>query len=294
MVSTALRASARSRSAPAHRVTDRRGRVFNWLCLAVLLVFCALWAIPLLWALDTSLRPESEITQHPTSWWTNNWNISAYRQVIDNSDLPHWYANSLITSAISAILSVVVCSLAGFAMARTQFRGRGLVGGLLLAGIVIPGQVLIIPMFQEFGAFHLLNTYWAMILPAIATPVAVFVFASFFAGIPEELAESARMDGAGWLRIYASIFMPLSRPAISAVTIFTFIWSWNSFLWPLLVLTSAKIMTIPVGLASVQSAYGIIYGQVMASAVLGAIPLVLVFLLFQRHIVEGLATSGLK
>jgi multiple sugar transport system permease protein len=122
----------------------------------------------------------------------------------------------------------------------------------------------------------------------------VFVFASFFDGLPKDLVESARLDGAGWFRIYSRIFMPLCKPAISAVTIFTFVWTWNQLLWPLLVLSSTKLMTIPVGLASVQSAYGIIYGQVMASAVLGALPLIVVFLLFQRRIVEGIANTGIK
>jgi multiple sugar transport system permease protein len=295
-VATTTLAVDRPAEAPetAGKPRDPRSRWFNGFCLSILIVFAAVWALPLVWALVTSLRPEAEISAHPTSWWTSHWNLDAYRAVVENSDLPKWYANSLITSVLSAFLTIVVCSLAGFALSRTRFRGRRAIFGLLLAGIIIPGQVLIIPLFQEMGGIHLLNTYWAMVLPAVPAPVAVFVFASFFAGIPEELAESGRMDGAGWLRIYARIFLPLSKPAISAVTIFTFVWSWNSLLWPLLTLTSSKIMTIPVGLSSVQSAYGIIYGQVMASAILGALPLVLVFLVFQRPIVEGIANTGLK
>jgi multiple sugar transport system permease protein len=128
----------------------------------------------------------------------------------------------------------------------------------------------------------------------VPTSVAVFVFASFFSGLPGELAESARIDGAGWFRVYSRIFLPLCKPAASAVFIFTFVWSWNNFLWPLLTMTSTEVMTIPVGLNVVQDSYGIRYAQVMASAVLGALPLFAVFLIFQRRIVEGIANTGIK
>jgi ABC-type glycerol-3-phosphate transport system permease component len=131
-------------------------------------------------------------------------------------------------------------------------------------------------------------------LPAVAVPIAVFIFVSFFNGIPSELAEAARVDGASWWHIYRRIYMPLSKPAISAVFIFTFVWKWNDFLWPLLTLTNTRIMTLPVGLSQVSSAFGIMYAEIMASAVLGALPLIVVFLLFQWHIVEGIATTGIK
>jgi multiple sugar transport system permease protein len=165
---------------------------------------------------------------------------------------------------------------------------------LVLAGLLIPPQTLIMPQFQEFAGLHLLNTHWALILPSVPTSVAVFVFASFFSGLPGELADSARIDGAGWFRVYSRIFLPLCKPAASAVFIFTFVWSWNNFLWPLLTMTSAEVMTIPVGLNVVQDSYGIRYAQVMASAVLGALPLFAVFLVFQRRIVEGIANTGIK
>jgi multiple sugar transport system permease protein len=132
------------------------------------------------------------------------------------------------------------------------------------------------------------------VLPAIAVPIAVIIFVSFFNGIPAELAEAAHVDGASRWRIYRTIYMPLSKPAISAVFIFTFVWKWNDFLWPLLTLTNTRTMTLPVGLSQVSSAFGIQYAEIMASAVLGALPLIVVFLLFQRQIVEGIATTGIK
>lgn len=284
----------RTRPARTTLAVDNRNRYFTWFCVSVLVVFAALWLVPTLFAVDTSLRPEGAISLHPASWWDGGFTFQAYRDMLDTGYLPDWYLNSAVIAILNAIFSVVFCSMGAFALARMRFRGRRFVSGLILAGLMIPPQVLILPMFQEFAAAHLINTYWAVILPAIPTPVAVFVFVSFFNGLPQELIDSAQVDGAGWFRIYARVFMPLCRPAISAVAIFTFVWSWNNLLWPLLVMSSTNLMTIPVGLSSVISSVGINYADVMASAVLGALPLVVVFLLFQRRIVEGIATTGIQ
>jgi multiple sugar transport system permease protein len=234
------------------------------------------------------------IAAQPTSWWTGSWTFHAYSELFNLGNIQVWYLNSFVISLLSAVLAVVACSMAGFAIARTRFRGRRVIYGLIAAGLLIPSQVLIVPQFQEFNAVHLLNTYWVQVLPAVAVPIAVIIFVSFFNGIPAELAEAAHVDGASWWRIYRTIYMPLSKPAISAVFIFTFVWKWNDFLWPLLTLTNTRTMTLPVGLSQVSSAFGIQYAEIMASAVLGALPLIVVFLLFQRRIVEGIATTGIK
>jgi multiple sugar transport system permease protein len=151
-----------------------------------------------------------------------------------------------------------------------------------------------VPQFREFNSVGLLNTFWAVVFPQVPTAVAVFIFKQFFDGLPIQLDEAARVDGAGFWRTYRTIIMPLTRPAVSAVAIFTFVQAWNNLLWPLLVLTNPKLMTIPVGLATVQGSFGIRYADTMASALLGALPLVAVYLLFQRNIVEGIAGTGLK
>jgi multiple sugar transport system permease protein len=293
MTATSLvRRQARVDAGP--RTVDWRARYFNWFCLSVLLVFAAIWLLPLLWALDTSLKPDAVIASQPTSWWSSSWTVGAYRLLFNVGNIQTWYLNSFVIATLSAVFAVVACSMAGFAIARTHFRGRRAVYGLIAAGLLIPPQVLIVPMFKEFNYAHLLNTYWVQVLPAVAVPIAVIIFASFFRGIPADLAEAARVDGASWWHIYRHIYMPLTKPAISAVFIFTFVWKWNDFLWPLLTLTSTRTMTLPVGLSQVSSAFGIMYAEIMASAVLGALPLIVVFLLFQRQIVEGIATTGIK
>ncbi|GAA0514605.1 sugar ABC transporter permease [Paractinoplanes deccanensis] len=271
---------------------EQRHRLFNRICFGVLIAFALLWLVPLAWAVDTALKPNAETTR--TTWLIDNPTFAAFQRVLDDTAILNWFGASLITATMTAVGTVITASLAAFALSRLRFRYRNLVFWIILAGIMIPGQVLIVPQFREMDALGLLNTYWAVSLPQIPTAIAIFIFKQFFDGLPRDLEEAARIDGAGWFRIYRQVVMPLARPAVAAVAIFTFVTSWNDLLWPLLVLTNPDLMTVPVGLATVQGAFGIRYADTMASAVLGAIPLVAVFLLFQRNIVEGIAGTGLK
>jgi multiple sugar transport system permease protein len=271
---------------------DNRVKLFNRICAGVLIAFALLWLVPIAWTVDTALKPNAETTA--TTWVIHHPTFASFHTLLAQGDIWNWYAASFITSALTAAGTVLTASLAAFALSRMRFRHRYLMFWFVLIGIMIPQQVLVVPQFKEFSGLHLLNTYWAVILPQIPTAIAVFIFKQFFDGLPRDLDEAARVDGAGLMRTYWRIVMPLSRPVVSAVAIFTFVWSWNNLLWPLLVLSNPKLMTIPVGLATVQGSYGIRYADTMASAILGALPLVLLFLFFQRRIVEGIAGTGLK
>ncbi len=289
--SDTLEPTTARRTVDADRV-DTRTKLFNRICTGVLIAFALIWLVPVLWALDTALKPNEETTR--TTWLIDNPTFDAFGRVLRDTDILRWFGSSLSIALITTIGTVVTGSMAAYALSRMRFRYREALFWLVLAGIMIPSQVLIVPQFREMDTFNLLNTFWAVSLPQIPTAVAVFIFKQFFDGLPKELEEVARMDGAGYWRIYARIIMPLARPAVAAVAIFAFVTSWNDLLWPLLELSNPDIMTIPVGLATVQGAFGIRYADTMASAVLGAIPLVAVFLLFQRNIVEGIAGTGLK
>ena len=273
---------------------DRSGKLFNRLAATCVTLFALIWLVPFLWALITSLRPNDEIAANPTTPWSSNWNLDAYSYAWNSSPLGWWYVNSFIISTLTVVFTVLVCSMAAFALANLNFRLKYVVFGLILAGLMVPVEALVLPQFLEFRAIGLLGTYWAVILPSVALPVALFVFHSFIKAIPVALIEAARLDGASWWRIYSQIAMPLSRPAISAVAILTFITSWNAFLWPLLVLTQTKSQTIPVGLSSLVGGSAIQYAETMASAVLGILPLLAVFLVLQRQIAQGVANTGIK
>ena len=190
--------------------------------------------------------------------------------------------------------TILTASMAAFAFSRMRFAARGFLQWMVLAGLIVPFQALIVPLFAQMQAFGLADSYWGIILPQLASPIAVLVFKRAFDALPRELEESALVDGASMWRIYWSIWMPLSRATIAAVGIFTFVISWNNFLWPFVVTSAGALFTIPVGLATVQTSYGALYSQQMAIAVLGALPLLIVFVLFQRQIVQGIANTGLK
>jgi multiple sugar transport system permease protein len=276
------------------RGNDGGAKAFNRLAGTCVTLFALIWLVPFLWAFITSLRPNEEIAAHPTRPWSSNFTLDAYSYAWDNNPMNWWYVNSFIISTLSVIFAVVVCSMVAFALVHLDFRGKYAVFALILAGLMLPTEALVLPQFMEFRALNLLGTYWAVILPSVALPVAVFVFHSFIKGIPVALIEAARLDGAGWWRIYYQIVMPLCRPATSAVAILTFITSWNAFLWPLLVLTQTKSQTIPVGLSGLVGGAAIQYAETMASAVLGILPLLAVFLLLQRQIAQGVASTGIK
>jgi multiple sugar transport system permease protein len=271
------------------------GRTFTIVAGVVLVVLAIVWLIPSLFALKTSLSDNGTAALGATSI-LSTWNptLHSYAALFQAGDIWNWYLASGITSVVTAILTVLFTSMAAFALSRLKFRGQNLAFLLIILGIMIPGQVLIVPIFQELGAVNLLNTYWSVIFPQVPAVIAVFIFKQFFDGIPRELEEAARIDGAGIWRVYWSVILPLSRPVIAAVTILTFVGVWNNLLLPLFMLSNPNLMTIPVGLATVQGSFGQRYADIQAGAVLAALPLIILYLAFQRQIVEGVTGSGLK
>jgi multiple sugar transport system permease protein len=267
------------------------GRAVRYLILAVAVV---VWLAPLAWALATSLKPDSETTVAPVSWFATTETLDAYRTVFGNGQITRWWFNSLVTSTVITAGTILFASMAAFAFSRIRYRGSGVLQWLVLAGLIVPFQALIVPLFQEMRSFGLADSYLGIILPQIAAPIAVLVFKRAFDAIPADLEESALIDGASPWRIYWQIWMPLSRATIAAVGIFTFVLAWNNFIWPFVITSERDLMTVPVGLATVNAGYGALYAQQMALAILGALPLLVVFVLFQRQIVQGIANTGIK
>jgi multiple sugar transport system permease protein len=277
-------------------VEGPRGRR-SWvrpLIYAVLVALALVWVVPLAWAVATSLKPDAETTIAPVSWRGSEVTLDAYRVALEQGDILKWYFNSLVTASLITVGTIITASLAAFAFSRMRFAGRDLLMWMVLAGLIVPFQALIVPLFTQMKAFGLADTYWGIILPQLASPIAVLVFKRAFDAVPRELEESALVDGASMWRIYWLIWMPLSRATIAAVGIFTFVIAWNTFFWPFVITSAGSLFTIPVGLANVQTSYGALYAQQMALAVLGALPLLIAFVLFQRQIVQGIANTGLK
>jgi len=290
------RTDAADRTAATTAAGRRRRRTdpARVVAFVILLILALAWLVPVLWAALTSFKTEAEaaalpVTIVPESGFT----LDAYITTLTSGQVPRWAWNSLLTSTAITFITVVISALAGYALSRMDFVGRKAIVAMILASIMIPGQILIVPLFQLMLGLNLVDTYWGIILPQVVAAPMVFILMKFFDQIPRELEEAALMDGASRLRILWSIVLPLSRPILGAVSIFVFIGAWNNFLWPFIVVNDADLMTLPTGLQTVISAYGIQYAQNMAQAMLAALPLIIVFLFFQRQIIKGISTTGI-
>ena len=281
------------RRAAPRKPGERRFGAGRIVAIVVLILMAATWLLPFAWALVTSLKSETDAGATPVSWFApNGYTFEAYANVLSEGNIPIWAINSLLTSAVITLITVAISALAAYAFSRLDFAGRGWLYFLVIATIIIPPQVLIIPLFYEMLVLNMVDTYWGLILPQVVAPVMVFILKNFFDQIPIELEDAARVDGANRLRIFWTIVMPLSRPILSAVAIIVFIAAWNNFLWPFIIINDTSLMTLPVGLQTVKSAYGVQYAQNMAMALLAAAPLIILFLFFQRQIIKGIATTG--
>lgn len=282
---TARTASSKRRRGPAP------ARIAAFVILAVL---ATAWLVPVLWAVLTSFKTEAEAAAMPVTIVPDGgFTVAAYVKVLSEGLVPRWAWNSFITSAAVTLITVTISALAGYALSRLRFAGRTMLITLIVASIMIPGQILIVPLFHLMLNLNMVDTYWGIILPQVVAAPMVFILKKFFDQIPFELEEAALMDGASRFRILRSIVLPLSKPILGAVSIFVFIGAWNNFLWPFIVVNDSNLMTLPTGLQTVISAYGIQYAQNMAQAVLAALPLIIVFMFFQRQIIKGIATTGI-
>ncbi|MEU1253750.1 carbohydrate ABC transporter permease [Streptomyces sp. HUAS 31] len=263
--------------------------VLTLLGTAVSVVFLA----PFAWGLFTSLKSETEAVEVPPHWLPKDWTGQAWTALFETGNITDWFVNSLVVSVCVTSVVLVVSALAGYGFARTEFRGKGVLMGVVMAGLMISPAVLGVPLFTTVQQMGMVDTYWGMILPQCAPAAMVYILYKFFQGVPRELEEAAFIDGAGRWRVFFTIVVPLARPSLAAVGIFTFIASWNNFLWPYMVTNNPDLMTMPNGIATVMNSYGIQWAQLMAGGLMAGLPLIVVFVFFQRQIVAGVAHTGL-
>lgn len=266
----------------------------------LLAVVVALVLAPALWMLSTSIKPEREIITTQIRWIPQNFTVEHFQAIVQNYPMMRWLFNSLFTATAATLLVLVLDSMAGYAFARMEFRGRGLLFMIVLSMLFVPIQITVVPLFILFSRLGLTDTYWALILPVGANVTGVFLMRQFFLSIPGELEEAARVDGASAFRVFWSVVLPLARPALTAVAIITFLSTWNSFFWPLIVTRSDSVRTLPVGIAQFLSLRaGMVQGQMsigqsMAGAVFAALPPIIIFVILQRYFIEGISRTGIK
>jgi alpha-1,4-digalacturonate transport system permease protein len=249
---------------------------------------------PVVWFVLSSFKDPTELGARPPKLFPSEWAFSNYTEAFQMYNYMRYFTNSVIVTSVATILTLVINSMAAYAFAKYNFRGRDGLFVMTLAMIMIPLQVILIPIYLVVSSLGLVNTYWGMIIPAAATPTGVFIIRQYMLTIPDELIEAARIDGAGEFRIFARIVLPLCRPALAVVAIFSILWRWNDFLWPLLIAQKEELYTLPVALALLNGQLVVPYNIVLAMSVMSIIPVLFMFVFMQRQIVQGIAQTGIK
>jgi multiple sugar transport system permease protein len=270
------------------------GRVAFWIALIVLTV---IFVAPLLWMVSTSFKTNEDATALPLSWLPRPFTFSAYRTVLSaGSATPvlRWFLNSVVVAVANSVLVVTVDALAAYALARLRFRGRRIAFGTVVATLFVPPFVFLIPNFLIVSKLGWLDSLWALIIPSAGGAFGVFFLRQFFASLPIDLEEAALIEGANQWQIFTRIVLPLARPALATLTVLSFLTNWNDFLWPVYVLFSAEHETLPAGLSTLQSSATTNYPLAMAGAVVASVPVLILFVAAQRHVIQSVTHSGLK
>lgn len=259
------------------------------------LVFISLIVlIPITWLVLSSFKTPTELGQRPPRLFPESISLDNYTTALESFGFVTYFTNSVIVTVGATILTLVINSMAAYAFAKFNFRGKDFLFILTLSTIMIPLQVILIPVYQVIAAFGMVNTYWGLIIPAAATPTGVFLLRQYMLTIPDELIEAARIDGMGEFKLFLTIILPLTKPALAVLAIFSIIWRWNDFLWPLIVAQDTDMYTLPVAIALFNAQLVVPFNLVLAMSVLTILPVIIIFLFLQKSIVTGIAQTGLK
>jgi multiple sugar transport system permease protein len=273
------------------RTGPRRGLLY-----ALLAVLTLVFISPLLYMFSTSFKTTAEAAAPTPQWIPTDPTLQAYEAIFNTSGTPvvRWLVNSLLAATLQTLVILVTASMAGYALARIDFRGKKVAFAVIIATLFIPPVILLIPNYLIVGRLGWLDTLLAVILPGAAGAFGVFFLRQFFLGLPIELEEAAFIDGATRWRTFRQIILPLSRPALVTLAMLSFLTNWNDFLWPVYVLFSPENQTLPAGLSTLQNANAVRYDLLMAGAVIASVPVLILYLGAQRYIVEGVGRAGLK
>jgi len=290
----AVRTAAAAAPAAATRAATRRRRFDPGRALAYLLltVGSVVMAFPFAWMLLSSFKPLREIFRF--NFWPEVWTLANYQEVLLGTQFPRWFLNSLVVAGISTVSVLFFCSLVGYTLTRLRFPGRNFVFLLILSTLMIPTEMLVIPWYVMSTQFGWVNTYWGIAFPGLIPAFGVFLMRQFFATLPRDLFDAGRVDGVSEFGLFWRIGLPLVGPGLAALGIFNFVGNWNAFLWPLIVAKSPSMRTLPVGVAFFSGEAGTAWNLIMASSALAVIPVLVVFFVFQRQIIEGVVLTGVK
>lgn len=297
MAITAPRALAPTRvdadRRPAPPARRRRSKVGLVVRIVLAAVTAVVMAFPL-WIMLTTAFSGQQTFDATVSVIPQQFSLDNFSRVLDAWPVGLWFGNSVVITVITTVLTVVVSVLAGYAFAKLVFPAKNVLFLVMLATMMIPTQAILVPQFRIVNGLGLIGTFWAVIIPGAAATFGIFLARQFMLAIPNELMEAAKLDGAGSLRIFWSIVLPLCKPLLAVLTLLALMYQWNDFLWPLIALKDPDLYTLPIGLQFLQGQYQTDYGALMAMTLIAVAPLVVLFLAFQRFFVQGLATTGIR
>ncbi len=276
----------------------RSSSVWRWILFASMVGVAVLFLFPLVYMVSSSLKPDDQVLANSQSLEAflpiPFAGVENYVDAFERAQFPRVFMNSVIISGLIVGFGLIVNSLFGYALARLRFRGRNVVLGFVIALIIVPFEALAVPLLYMGAEIGWLDTYQIQILPFIANPLFIFLFYTFFLGIPKSLEEAARIDGAGPFQVFWKVVAPLAKPAYATVAILGFLFSWGQYLWPSMVTRGVDVRPLPVGIGVFYNTPPVAWGDIMAYAVLMTLPLLIIFLIFQRQFVQGVASSGVK
>lgn len=272
--------------------TNRKRRLGRIGLTLVLLAGGLLMIFPFVWMISSSFKRPQDI--YSLSLIPPVFTLDSYRQVLQDTSYVRWFANSLIIAAITTASVAFFDSLAGYTLAKFKFPGVTIIFILILSTLMVPTEMLVIPWFMMSIELGWTDSYWGVMFPGVISAFGVFLMRQFFMGVPNELIDAARLDGFGEFRIFWKIALPLVKPAVAALCIFTFLGNWNAYIWPLIVIRSEEMRTLPVGVAFFSSENVARFDLIMAAATLATVPVIIIFLIFQKQIIKGIALAGLK
>jgi alpha-1,4-digalacturonate transport system permease protein len=261
---------------------------------AILVTAALVALVPIVWLVLGGFKTPTELSARPPLLLPESWGLSNYTDALTRFDFTTYLFNSTVVTIAATALTLAINSMAAYALAKYNFRGKNGLFLLTLATIMIPLQVILIPVYQVVASLGMVNTLWGLIIPAAATPTGVFILRQYMLSIPDELIEAARVDGSGEFRTFIQIVLPMCRPALAVVAILSIMWRWNDFLWPLVVAQSETVYTLPVALARFTAEETVPFNLIIAMSVVSILPVIVLFLFFQRQIVTGIANTGIK
>ncbi len=291
-----------------------RSNIYKWVSTIIVSLIALLFLFPLYWIVTGAFKSGGEINSAQPVWWPSEWVLRNFERLMDRRasylyeiqignmimrgpKIPSailWLINSVVMAVGSMLLTCITSAMAGYVLAKKKFWGRGLVFSLIVCAMALPKQVILIPLVRQMSAMNLWDTMWAVIFPIVGWPFGVFLLKQFSEGIPTEMVEACRIDGAGEWRAFTDVMFPMIKPGVGACAIFTFINAWNDYFMQLIMLTKTENLTIALGIATMQGESSTDYGLLMAGSALASVPIIIVFLIFQKYFTKGITMGAVK